>query len=492
MERALNEVKTSANETATAIANATANSNGRMEEMMAAAAEAAAKGTIAAREVFYRHKGEMKELVVLTEAVVGRYTLDSYSGEDVVDGDGVSSSKSSSSSKKANSLLRSKTIVDDFVADLAWESHPQPISSGRSHHDRSQSRKKGMVAKKSQSQKKSQKVVEKPAAVITAPETTSVEPEPKEVRVASPKPSSSSSTGKVLDSGSDKSQRKNDNDVDHNGVDESPGTTGTGIDEVLPERKLRKKRKATALLINENMYADAITQQQQQGVIVVAKPKCKPRRRARERRRSFDGDEGGDGDDDGNERWLKKKGKSKVNNEDDGNNAKDDDNLKTPSHNLLQKRPRRSSSVSVTKNALVLAKRTNPARKPPSPPTKTKNPSRTPPTRALTGPPNNSQPAKQIRKCHQCKMNVSAYRKCHFWLATGIKCRKTYCRECLVSRYNVDPVNIDNAVLEGDDADGDWHCPGCLGTCTCTPCLKEQERRAKWNHNPSRRSSLMR
>jgi len=76
---------------------------------------------------------------------------------------------------------------------------------------------------------------------------------------------------------------------------------------------------------------------------------------------------------------------------------------------------------------------------------------------------------KQFRKCHDCKVMTSDFRKCHFWLASGIKCRKSYCKECLVSKYKVDDFDL------FPNKEG-WHCPACLGTCQCIPCVKEQEK----------------
>ena len=76
----------------------------------------------------------------------------------------------------------------------------------------------------------------------------------------------------------------------------------------------------------------------------------------------------------------------------------------------------------------------------------------------------------QIRKCHQCKVNGTEYRLCHFWFMNGTKCRKTYCKNCLINIYGL--TQDFNTIL----SDLEWYCPSYLGTCTCPPCVKHRQR----------------
>ena len=90
----------------------------------------------------------------------------------------------------------------------------------------------------------------------------------------------------------------------------------------------------------------------------------------------------------------------------------------------------------------------------------------------------------QIRKCHQCKVNGTEYRLCHFWFMNGTKCRKTYCKNCLINLYGL--TQDFNTIL----SDTEWHCPSCLGTCTCPVCVKHRERaEIKQAKRPARASA---
>ena len=59
----------------------------------------------------------MNQLVTLTEALVGRYTLDSYKGV----GGGTKAA--------TFPLTKDWTVLGDLVLDLAWESYPENLSA---------------------------------------------------------------------------------------------------------------------------------------------------------------------------------------------------------------------------------------------------------------------------------------------------------------------------------------------------------------------------
>jgi hypothetical protein len=72
---------------------------------------------------------------------------------------------------------------------------------------------------------------------------------------------------------------------------------------------------------------------------------------------------------------------------------------------------------------------------------------------------------KQTRKCHQCKEIRVDYFTCGYWFANGNRCKKVFCSLCIATYDDI----------KGSNAD-DWHCPSCLGICKCPVCMKERER----------------
>mmetsp|Transcript_37790 Transcript_37790/g.55278 ORF Transcript_37790/g.55278 Transcript_37790/m.55278 type:complete len:449 (-) Transcript_37790:182-1528(-) len=111
-----------------------------------------------------------------------------------------------------------------------------------------------------------------------------------------------------------------------------------------------------------------------------------------------------------------------------------------------------------------------------SPPSSQKMPAKTITT--TTDTPSTSSAAKkkkrrkstQSRKCHDCKKPSSDHRRCHFWFMNGTKCGKVYCQKCLAGKYGL------KEKFEDLLSDADWHCPACLGTCTCKACVRLRER----------------
>jgi len=77
-----------------------------------------------------------------------------------------------------------------------------------------------------------------------------------------------------------------------------------------------------------------------------------------------------------------------------------------------------------------------------------------------------------LRKCHNCNLSRSSYLRCHFWFMNGTKCGKIFCKDCLTSTYGL--KNYDSIY-----SDHEWHCPACLGTCTCKQCVRQRERSEK-------------
>eukprot|EP00592_Proboscia_alata_P016319 CAMPEP_0194396460 /NCGR_PEP_ID=MMETSP0174-20130528/125001_1 /TAXON_ID=216777 /ORGANISM="Proboscia alata, Strain PI-D3" /LENGTH=626 /DNA_ID=CAMNT_0039192529 /DNA_START=42 /DNA_END=1922 /DNA_ORIENTATION=+ len=50
------------------------------------------------------------------------------------------------------------------------------------------------------------------------------------------------------------------------------------------------------------------------------------------------------------------------------------------------------------------------------------------------------------RKCHDCKGVVTHYLRCHFWFMNGTKCGKIYCKLCLEAKYDLsDKVTVTSA-----------------------------------------------
>ena len=93
--------------------------------------------------------------------------------------------------------------------------------------------------------------------------------------------------------------------------------------------------------------------------------------------------------------------------------------------------------------------------------------------------------SRPIKKCHDCKEPTTRYRKCSYWQVTGNKCGKTFCIECLSSKYSLgddvlgkdkpNGIPIDE-IIRRATYDVEWHCPSCLKTCLCNVCHKQRER----------------
>lgn len=75
------------------------------------------------------------------------------------------------------------------------------------------------------------------------------------------------------------------------------------------------------------------------------------------------------------------------------------------------------------------------------------------------------------RRCHDCKSGTTYFRRCQYWLLTGMKCGKTYCSKCLEIRYG--DTDLDSVSPSNDPHD--WHCPSCQGTCLCPDCVKDRK-----------------
>jgi hypothetical protein len=108
------------------------------------------------------------------------------------------------------------------------------------------------------------------------------------------------------------------------------------------------------------------------------------------------------------------------------------------------------------------------------------------------------------KKCHNCKTYQPNYLKCQYLLATGCKCGKHYCMDCLESEYKkaFDAHNTDAwqyvlyiyicvCVVEGLFFFTNMSspscllsylygsCPSCLGICNCAPCKRTRERKQR-------------
>uniref|UniRef100_A0A7S2JSU6 RING-type domain-containing protein n=1 Tax=Leptocylindrus danicus TaxID=163516 RepID=A0A7S2JSU6_9STRA len=70
-------------------------------------------------------------------------------------------------------------------------------------------------------------------------------------------------------------------------------------------------------------------------------------------------------------------------------------------------------------------------------------------------------------KCHDCKESSTEYVRCNYWQPTGNKCNKYFCKNCITSKYDSNPV-VDEK---------EWHCPACLGTCKCKACTKVRDKK---------------
>ena len=70
------------------------------------------------------------------------------------------------------------------------------------------------------------------------------------------------------------------------------------------------------------------------------------------------------------------------------------------------------------------------------------------------------------RQCHYCSTWSRIHRQCEFWFDNGTQCRKSFCLKCL--RGNPDFEQ------EANSMDDQWHCPSCLGHCSCHRCMKRK------------------
>lgn len=107
-----------------------------------------------------------------------------------------------------------------------------------------------------------------------------------------------------------------------------------------------------------------------------------------------------------------------------------------------------------------------------------------------------------LKKCHDCKKQSNKYRNCNYWKLSGNKCGKAFCTNCLSSKYslgndvlspsNPSGIPIDEIVM-CVALDVEWHCPSCLGSCQCSTCVKlrkkEEEREKSRLEASSRKSS---
>ena len=89
------------------------------------------------------------------------------------------------------------------------------------------------------------------------------------------------------------------------------------------------------------------------------------------------------------------------------------------------------------------------------------------------------------RKCHDCKESTTQYRQCNYWKLSGNKCGKSFCINCLSSKYTLgedalSPFNPDGIPIEEivmcSSLDVEWHCPSCLGTCECIACVRQRKK----------------
>lgn len=104
-----------------------------------------------------------------------------------------------------------------------------------------------------------------------------------------------------------------------------------------------------------------------------------------------------------------------------------------------------------------------------------------------------------VKKCHDCRKSSNRHRVCNYWKLTGFtgaKCGKTFCIDCLTSKYSVEPDGNKTIeeIMNDSTLDSEWHCPSCLGTCQCHVCVaqrKREEEREK-NRGDSERKSQRR
>jgi hypothetical protein len=110
-------------------------------------------------------------------------------------------------------------------------------------------------------------------------------------------------------------------------------------------------------------------------------------------------------------------------------------------------------------------------------------------------------PSRPIKKCHHCKESTARHRRCAYWQVTGTKCGKVFCVECLssnsyslgndvLSKDNPNGIPIEEILLQ-TKYDSEWHCPSCLKICKCIVCVKQrqaEEERERNQQKGSRRS----
>ena len=101
---------------------------------------------------------------------------------------------------------------------------------------------------------------------------------------------------------------------------------------------------------------------------------------------------------------------------------------------------------------------------------------------ALTTKPTPKSKKVPSRKCHFCKNASTTFRQCHYFFITGDRCKKFFCTECLIKHFNFEESK--------NVRDEDWHCPACLGTCTCSVCVRKREKEKAWDeYRRGRRTS---
>lgn len=75
---------------------------------------------------------------------------------------------------------------------------------------------------------------------------------------------------------------------------------------------------------------------------------------------------------------------------------------------------------------------------------------------------------KTDKRCHFCK-NLSTYWiRCTYYQPTGAMCRNYFCKDCMEREFASHPKIVKLK---------EWHGPCCLGTCTCRSCTSSRKRR---------------
>jgi len=88
-----------------------------------------------------------------------------------------------------------------------------------------------------------------------------------------------------------------------------------------------------------------------------------------------------------------------------------------------------------------------------------------------------------MRKCHLCKKTSSNYHRCHFFFVNGNKCGKVFCHTCLTEKFEYSQEKYDDCI-----GDQEWHCPSCLGKCNCVTCVRNRAWSERQTSTLSRRS----